>query len=350
MKTEETQVDESHEVKTKDLDDVSGVPGSRPTNDTRTEVGDPMRHQFADSMLHRGRDHVTGNGPGPPFRQRRRTSTTSGRLYQNMARMRKSSVFDSKGVLKPMYPHTVDNVNLDMHQSLPYRAGAGVAKHTFNNPLTDLADTGPIGGGLGGAALGGVLGLGGSWLYNKLFAKKDKELDVKKWGLLSSLAGAGIGAYSGHMRSTSTPGGWKRQEQVNDGVQNFDKATPAVQEAATTQANKNLDRQFPKAGASYNAQATLMNEVSSAGLPFNLVRQLSNAIQGLSGPEARSVRAAAGGLSGFALGMYLSQRLGLGGAGSLGLSLASGALTSNLFGSVGNQRGQVTRDLYGNPW
>lgn len=383
MNTVDQSVEQSYEINSREDDEVKGVPEERPVNDTRTNVGNPLRYLYPPLCLHRGRDRVTGSGTGPTFRNSGRESQSDGRMHQMMVRMPATKKADytlkpnyrggalteganlsdgtvqHPGAVRDMHPQIAwgpfGTGNIQQERTIPYQIGERARAFAGHNPWTMAADQGWLPGGLAMGVTTAGVGALGSWLWNKFLAKKDKDkVDVGRYALLSGLAGAGLGALSGYHRSRHAPGGRIRRQQQQVGWDEYQNMTPAerapIQQQAEQRYGMTKSQHVKSAASLYDPRSQLLSDIGSAGLPWSLVQRLVVAIQNLSDYEAQDLRRFLGGLTGTALGVAAARKLGLGGGMQMGLGLASGLVTSNLFGRVGNPRGQVVTDLYGNSY
>lgn len=323
---------------------VAGLP-EWGANSKCSDVGDPLAGELPPLILHQGRDHVTGTGHGPAQTQGGRDGGSIEIGYQLYANMRKSaapdppgsiagvngalttvaptppdtSVFQADGLAKDRYADYDygNGAKPQMENTFTWRATNALRNFALNNPAT-LA--GPVTGGLAGAAALGLAGLGGSWLWNKIYRPKKKdELDVGNWGLGGLAVGGGLGALSGYLTSRNHPHGANYQEKVSYSI--HDRQTDQV--------------------------SLLLSEISRVNVPPNLRQIIAERVRALSQPEAQRLRAAIGGLSGFAAGAFLSNHFRLAALPALGLSLAGGLFGANLLGSRTPQRRQSVTDFYG---
>jgi hypothetical protein len=315
-------------------------------NSKQTDVGDPLAGELPPLILHQGRDHVTGTGYGPPQTQGMRDGGPIELGYQIYANMRKSaagdppgsiagvngalttvpapppesSVFHPDGMAKDRYANNYYDLRgpqPQMENTFTWKTTNALRNFALNNPAL-LA--GPLPGALAGAATLGLAGLGGSWLWNKIYRPRKKdELKSRNWGLGGLALGAGLGALAGHLTSRNHPHGANYQEKVSYSI---------------------FDRQTDHVGA-------LLAELSRVSVPPNLRQIIADRIRALSQPEAQRLLAAIGGMSGFAAGAFLAKHFRLAALPALGLSLAGGFLGANLLGSRAPQRGHAVKDFYG---
>lgn len=85
-----------------------------------------------------------------------------------------------------------------------------------------------VGRGLGGAALGAGIGLGGAELYNRLRGKDDSQSDHRRRRLLAALAGAGAGAGLGAVSA-----GRSLDRDIETATKDFDELSGLTDEALT---------------------------------------------------------------------------------------------------------------------
>lgn len=278
--------------------EVTGIPTATPVNTTRTDADDPLRGQITQGPLHWGSMRVMGTGWGPETKQRQgmgNQRTTVGLLCKWSSDL---SFDPERHKLQDPRPE----------HSLIYKAGDKVIPALLRNPLTRLADTGPLGGAVVGAGLAGVTGLAGQAIYNRFFskAKPNNQMPAWKTALWAALGGAGLGAYSGSLR-----------------------------------------HQFAKQGSAYGG--SLMQNLQSAGLPFSVVSAIADALSRLSQSDMVQLRMAVGGLTGMALAYALAGRLGLGGITTLLSTVGGGMFGARSAGAIPAHRSDPV-DYYGRPY
>lgn len=278
--------------------EVTGIPLSSPVNTTRTRPDDPLAGQLTQGPLHWGSMRVMGTGWGPETR--RRHGSGSVRTSVDAICKRASDL--------SFNPQDYNLQDPRPENSLLYSVGDKAVPALLRNPLTRLADTGPLGGAVIGAGLGGLAGLAGQYAYNKFFSKAKPKNQFKPWktALLASLGGLGLGAYSGSLR-----------------------------------------RQFSKQASSYGD--SLVQQLQSSGLPFSVVATIADALSRLSQADMIQLRMAVGGLTGMALAYALAGRLGLGGITSLLTTASGGMLGARSAGAMPAMRSNPV-DYYGRPY
>lgn len=339
-----TQEETKAQVPDRALDDMP----SWPLNSKQTDVGDPLSGELPPLCLHQGRDHVTGTGYGPSQAQGVNGGGDIECGYQFYANMRKgarapmpgdfagvngaattipprepdTSLFDANGIAKDRYEENDYGMGSkpQMEQTLTWRTTNALKNYAMSNPWLL---SGSVPGAMAGAATLGLAGLGGSWLWNKLYKpKKDEELKSKNWGLGGLALGAGLGGLAGHLTSRNHPLGVNYQGDTK-------KVAYSIHARDTNQVEM------------------LLTDLMRIGLPSNLLQDLRNRVRALSQPEAQRLRAAIGGMSGFAAGAFLAKHFRLATLPGLGLSLAGGFLGANLFGASPGRRHQNVADFNG---
>jgi hypothetical protein len=320
-----------------------------PHNENTTDPGDPMAHQYNKGDLHNHPGHITGSGGGPPFRSQRRGGAPRDVLVQDYIRFSakaanspaspaapasaNSILFDENGVAKNHLPFKPREWNLPETQSqrtFPYLVANKGSEMLLNNPATRFANKGPWQGALAGAATIGGLGMLGAGAYNAFRGyrgEEKKKLPFWKTVLLTSLAGAGLGAFSG----------WQRRK-------NHPQSPPNVA-ARQTYMEK---QQFYKQAFGGDVQA-MVQSLQGSGLPFSVLEQIVNFLTGLAPSDARALRQMTGGIGGAALGVFLAKKLGLGSMLTAGLGLAGAGAGFRMLGGEMPRRQQMT-DLYGKPF
>jgi hypothetical protein len=85
----------------------------------------------------------------------------------------------------------------------PYEFGRSIRKYLQNpNAINSVLNSGILGAGGAGAAIGGLLAGGASWLRNR-FVDEEDQRDPIQDGLLGAGAGFGLGGYLGYVKGSS---------------------------------------------------------------------------------------------------------------------------------------------------
>lgn len=367
MKTVDNSDETETPAKVPDRPAGGGVVPPPTVNETHTDIGDPLSDQYNKGDLHNAPSHVTGTGGGPAFRSHRRSFRGGGFILQDYAKMAaehgprianlpkpeprsgRDILFDETGQGRNFLPFEAKDWGLpetQPHRTFPYEWARKGSLALLHNPLTRMANQGPWQGALAGAAAFGLPAMAALGLHNAwrgLRGEEKKKLPFWRSALLAGLAGAGLGAWSGHLRHNN-PG--------NPHSPKFNPNAPPVFNFKQPEifGGRLPENWFSKESSARGSDVgAIVQSLRGADVPAAVLERIIQSLTRMHPSDVRALRTVTGMMGGTALAVFLARRLGLGSLLTAGLGLA-GALHGGSFLGRELPRRQRMTDFYGNPY